>query len=54
MTVAPDDPVLGRLAVGRDTGLLAIELTTRRRLRINGQVERLSPGEIEEIESAAP
>ncbi len=46
MTVAPDDPVLGRLAVGRDTGLLAIELTTRRRLRINGRVERLSPDEI--------
>jgi predicted pyridoxine 5'-phosphate oxidase superfamily flavin-nucleotide-binding protein len=46
MALAPDDPVLGRLAVGRDTGLLAIELTTRRRLRINGRVERISPGEI--------
>jgi len=46
MTIAPDDPVLGRLAVGRDTGLLAIELTTRRRLRINGRVERISPDEI--------
>jgi uncharacterized protein len=46
MTVAPDDPVLGRLAVGRDTGLLAIELATRRRLRINGRVDRISPDEI--------
>jgi predicted pyridoxine 5'-phosphate oxidase superfamily flavin-nucleotide-binding protein len=46
MTIAPDDPVLGRLAVGRDTGLLAIELTTRRRLRINGRVERIAPDEI--------
>jgi predicted pyridoxine 5'-phosphate oxidase superfamily flavin-nucleotide-binding protein len=45
-TIAPGDPVLGRLDVGRDTGLLAIELTTRRRLRINGPVERISPDEI--------
>ncbi|HKV99808.1 MAG TPA: pyridoxamine 5'-phosphate oxidase family protein [Vicinamibacterales bacterium] len=46
MTVAPDDPVLARLVVGRDIGVLAIELTTRRRLRVNGRIERVSPAEI--------
>ncbi len=47
MTTSDDDPVQGRLAVGRDVGLLAIELTTRRRLRVNGQVDRISPDEID-------
>ena len=42
MDVSPDDPVLGRLAVGRDLGLLAIDLASRRRLRINGSIEAIS------------
>jgi len=46
MTASPDDPVLSRLALGRDLGLLAIELSSRRRLRINGTVDRLAAGEI--------
>ena len=46
MIATPDDPVQRRLAVGRDVGLLAIELTTRRRLRINGTVERISTSDI--------
>jgi len=43
---SPGEPVLARIAVGRDVGMLAIELVTRRRLRINGTVERISPGDI--------
>jgi predicted pyridoxine 5'-phosphate oxidase superfamily flavin-nucleotide-binding protein len=46
MAVAPDDPVLRRLAVGRDVGLLAIEFASRRRLRINGTIDGISPEEI--------
>jgi uncharacterized protein len=46
IAVTPDDPVLGRLANGRALGILAIELASRRRLRINGTVERLSADEI--------
>lgn len=38
MWVSPDDPVLPRLAIGRDVGMLAIEMTSRRRLRVNGTV----------------
>src|SRR5262245_17937282 len=46
MTVSIQDPVMPRLAIGRDVGMLAIELATRRRLRINGTVEALSEDEI--------
>jgi predicted pyridoxine 5'-phosphate oxidase superfamily flavin-nucleotide-binding protein len=46
MEVSQQDPVLLRLASGRDLGLLAIELATRRRLRINGTVESMSVDEI--------
>jgi uncharacterized protein len=46
MTASPDDPVLRRLANGRDLGLLAIEFASRRRLRINGTVEAISADEI--------
>jgi len=46
MTASPDDPVLRRLALGRDVGMLAIELSSRRRLRINGTVERIGVDEI--------
>jgi predicted pyridoxine 5'-phosphate oxidase superfamily flavin-nucleotide-binding protein len=42
MATSPDDPVFGRLAVGRDVGILAIEFASRRRLRINGTVDRLT------------
>ena len=34
--VSPDDPVAGHLQPGQSLGLLAIELSSRRRLRING------------------
>jgi uncharacterized protein len=46
MTTSPDDPVRRRLAVGRDVGALAIELASRRRLRINGTIEAVLPDEI--------
>jgi uncharacterized protein len=46
MEVSPNDPVLGRLAVGRDLGILAIDLASRRRLRINGSIEAFSVDEI--------
>jgi hypothetical protein len=46
MSVSPDDPVWRRLAAGRDVGMLAIEITSRRRLRINGTVEMMSGDEI--------
>jgi predicted pyridoxine 5'-phosphate oxidase superfamily flavin-nucleotide-binding protein len=46
MAASPEDPVLRRLAIGRDLGILAIEFASRRRLRINGTVERISPDEI--------
>ncbi len=46
MMASTDDPVLRRLAVGHDVGTLAIELTTRRRLRINGTVEAISAEDI--------
>lgn len=45
-TISAGDPVLSRLTVGREVGMLAIELSTRRRLRINGRVERISEDEI--------
>jgi len=40
------DPVLGSLKVGAKTGGLAIDLSTRRRLRINGHVKYLTTAEI--------
>src|SRR4029453_8686140 len=46
MTTSTDDPVQQRLAIGRDVGVLAIELASRRRLRINGAVEALSADEV--------
>jgi len=46
MAAAPDDPVLRRLAVEREGGMLAIEFASRRRLRINGTIESLSEAEI--------
>jgi len=46
MTTSPDDPVRRRLAVGRDVGILAIELASRRRLRLNGTIEALLTDEI--------
>jgi predicted pyridoxine 5'-phosphate oxidase superfamily flavin-nucleotide-binding protein len=42
MAVSPDDPILKRLAIGREVGMLAIELTSRRRLRMNGTIEATS------------
>ena len=42
MATSPEDPVLGRLAIGREVGILAIEFASRRRLRINGTVDRLT------------
>ena len=46
MATSDDDPVLHRLALGRNVGVLAIELSSRRRLRINGTVDVLSPDQI--------
>jgi predicted pyridoxine 5'-phosphate oxidase superfamily flavin-nucleotide-binding protein len=46
MSASADDPVLPRLAVGRNVGMLAIELASRRRLRINGTVDAISRDEI--------
>ena len=46
MSVSPEDPVMHRLTLGRDVGILAIEFATRRRLRINGTVEGLSADDI--------
>jgi predicted pyridoxine 5'-phosphate oxidase superfamily flavin-nucleotide-binding protein len=43
---SPGEPILSRLAMGRDVGMLAIELATRRRLRINGTVEEITATEI--------
>ena len=49
MSLSAHDPVLPRLAAGRDVGMLAIELTSRRRLRINGTVEAISDDEIQVV-----
>lgn len=45
-SVSADDPVLRRLAAGRDVGMLAIEISSRRRLRINGTLVMIAPEEI--------
>jgi len=47
MPALTDDPVLQRLSVHRDVGMLAIELGSRRRLRINGAIERVSGEEVD-------
>jgi len=44
---AAADPLWGNLQLGAPVGLLAIELATRRRLRINGQVSALAAGRVE-------
>lgn len=41
---APGDPLAQSLAAGRLAGLLAIDLATRRRMRVNGTLEH-SPGD---------
>lgn len=46
MAASPDDPLRRRLVIGRDVGILAIELASRRRFRINGTVEDISDGTI--------
>jgi hypothetical protein len=52
--VIPEDPLLTNLRYSRQTGLLLIELSTRRRLRINGTAA-LYDGKIEiTIEQAYP
>lgn len=40
--IDPSDPLWSNLRLGGTVGLLAIELATRRRLRINGRISRLS------------
>jgi predicted pyridoxine 5'-phosphate oxidase superfamily flavin-nucleotide-binding protein len=42
----PGDPLAANLESSRFAGLLAIDLTTRRRMRVNGVLERESGGEI--------
>lgn len=44
--VAGNDPVLSNLKHNPAIGLLAIEFDRRRRLRINGRAERITPAEI--------
>jgi hypothetical protein len=41
------DPVLAALAAGARVGCLAIDLSTRRRLRINGEIAKLEPERLE-------
>jgi predicted pyridoxine 5'-phosphate oxidase superfamily flavin-nucleotide-binding protein len=45
--IDPSDPLWSNLREGGAIGLLAIELPTRRRLRINGLVARLDPNAVE-------
>jgi predicted pyridoxine 5'-phosphate oxidase superfamily flavin-nucleotide-binding protein len=54
VTIAPPprvelDPVQANLRVGRDLGMLAIELGSRRRLRINGHIDMLSDDRIDVV-----
>ncbi len=44
---SPADPVARRLTIGRHVGMLAIELVSRRRLRINGVIERVSDDDVD-------
>jgi len=46
-TPAPGDPLLANLRANPAVGLLAIDLTTRRRFRVNGTVRSLTDGVIE-------
>jgi uncharacterized protein len=46
---SPHDPVLAAVASGRDVGMLAIEFSSRRRLRINGSVAAIAADEISVI-----
>lgn len=46
---AGDDPLWRRLREGADAGLLAIELSSRRRLRINGVVGSVSDDRVEVV-----
>jgi predicted pyridoxine 5'-phosphate oxidase superfamily flavin-nucleotide-binding protein len=46
MDRSPHDPVLAAVAIGRDLGMLAIELSSRPRLRINGSIAAISADEI--------
>jgi predicted pyridoxine 5'-phosphate oxidase superfamily flavin-nucleotide-binding protein len=46
MTASAEDPVQRRLGIGRSVGMLAIELASRRRLRINGIIEHVADDEI--------
>lgn len=43
---APGDPLAENLTVSRFAGLLAIDFATRRRLRVNGRLERPNDGTI--------
>lgn len=47
LEVSPDDPVFARVAVGRDVGILAIDLASRRRLRVSGSIEAISADRID-------
>ena len=50
-----DDPVWENLRVGADVGVLAIELASRRRLRLNGVVSRVDPAGIDvDVHEAYP
>ena len=50
-----DDPLWRNLRVGVDVGLLAIELASRRRLRINGVVSHIDPARIDvDVHEAYP
>jgi predicted pyridoxine 5'-phosphate oxidase superfamily flavin-nucleotide-binding protein len=42
----PGDPLAGNLRASRFAGLLAIDLATRRRMRVNGRLERIDGGPI--------
>ncbi|MDV2994242.1 MAG: hypothetical protein N4J56_003896 [Chroococcidiopsis sp. SAG 2025] len=46
-TVNPSDPLLENLSIRDDIGILAIDLATRRRLRINGKAELKPNGYID-------
>src|SRR5262245_36060578 len=46
MAASPEDPVQHRLVEGRDIGMLAIEFASRRRLRINGNIEGMSAEDV--------
>jgi len=45
-TLPADDPATPGLAAGQAVGLLGIELHTRRRNRINGQIHQAAPGQL--------